>query len=150
MQVRRISGTALAAIVTVATAGCGSGGGGQAGATTGPTQASIDPSRVSPQNLPTVPALQHSAGAIADASFGDCTASAGAEQVTGSVHNTTRARTDYVVTVSWTNATSDVLARSVVVLRGVRGGQMKDFVAKATVPDGATTCTFNVMRGSVR
>lgn len=46
----------------------------------------VDPSRVSPTDMPKVPMLRKAKGAIADASFGECA-------------------TDYVVTVSWINDT---------------------------------------------
>ena len=43
------------------------------------------------------------------------------EKVTGKVTNSTKATTDYVITVSWVNDTSDVLARGVSVVEGLEG-----------------------------
>lgn len=148
----RLPGAALAVVMALACAGCGGGAGDDRSGDSSPTttQASVDPGRVSPQDLPSVPAVRHAKGAIADTTFGRCAATAGSEQVTGTVHNPTGSAADYAVTVSWTNATSDVLARAVVVLRHVAAGAKKDFVAKADVPSGATTCTFNVLRGTIR
>jgi len=117
-------------------------------ATTSPSPSAVDPSRVSPK-LPSVPTVTDETGAIKDATFGSCATTAGAQEVTGKVASSANAASDYVVTVSWVNATSDVLARGVTVLKEVPAGGSKDFSVKAEVPDGATTCTFHVVRGTL-
>lgn len=114
-----------------------------------PSAVSVDPSRVSPTELPEVPDLTDGTGAIADASFGPCAVTAGRQQVTGMVTNSTTEVVRYVVTVSWVNGTSDVLARGVAQLKNVAAGAQKEFKVSAEVPDGVTTCTFHVLRGPV-
>lgn len=118
---------------------------------TGPsaTPSAVDPSRVSPK-LPEEPTVGDQTGAVKDATFGSCATSAGAQEVTGKITSSAAETTDYVVTVSWVNGTSDVLARGVAVLKGVPAGGEKDFTVKADVPEGATTCTFHVVRGTVK
>lgn len=113
-----------------------------------PSPASVDPSRVSPTELPEVPDLSDGTGAIADASFGPCGVTAGEQRVTGTVTNSTTEAVRYVVTVSWVNGTSDVLARGVAQLKNVAPGAEKEFKVAAQVPDGVTTCTFHVLRGA--
>lgn len=113
-----------------------------------PSPSPVDPSRVSPK-LPSVPTVTDEAGAIKDATFGSCQTTAGAQEVTGKITSSASGTADYVITVSWVNETSDVLARGVDVLKGVPAGGSKDFTVKADVPDGATTCTFHVVRGSL-
>lgn len=112
--------------------------------------ASVDPAKVSPADLPVVPEVKGSQGAVADATFGACATSPGKTSVTGSLTSSAKKSRDYVVTVSWVNATSDVLGRGVHVARNVEPQEKREFAIKATVPRGATTCTFQVLRGSVR
>lgn len=107
----------------------------------------VDPSRVSPTDMPKVPTLRKAKGAIADASFGECATDAGTQEVTGTVTNGTKGATDYVVTVSWINDTSDVLARGVATVKGLEPGQEREVTVEADVPDAVTSCTFHVQRG---
>lgn len=111
--------------------------------------ASVDPDKVSPSDLPEVPAVRGAKGALDDVEFGDCATDAGEQQVTGTVTNSTRKQRDYAITVSWTNDASDVLARGVAVVDAVAVGASEDFELGADVPDAATTCTFFVQRGTV-
>lgn len=110
---------------------------------------SIDPSRLTPTNLPDVPEIAEAKGAVADASFGSCATNAGDTNVTGTITSSAAKARDYVVTVSWVNATSDVLGRGVAVVRNVAPKTTHEFLVSATVPKGATTCTFQVLRGRV-
>lgn len=111
--------------------------------------ATVDADRVSPPDLPEIPAVTDEAGAIGDASFDECAIAAGAQSVTGTVTNSTEAAIDYAVTVSWVNETSDVRARGVAVVEAVEPAAEESFTVKADVPEGATTCTFHVVRGSI-
>lgn len=110
---------------------------------------SVDPGKVSPTDLPTEPAVKGEVGAVQDSTFGDCATDAGKQSVSGSLTSSAKKPQDYVVTVSWVNDTSDVLARGVVVVRDLAPGASKKFTIDADVPKGAATCTFHVVRGSV-
>lgn len=114
----------------------------------GATEA-VDPARVSPTDLPDVPSLRKPKGAIADASFGECATAAGEQEVTGTVTNGTKGAKDYVVTVSWVNETSDVLARGVATVKALGPGEERDVTVSAQVPDAVSTCTFHVQRGNL-
>lgn len=119
------------------------------GPSASPTPTAVDPSKVSPEDLPDVPEVNEPAGAIKDATFGSCATEAGKREVSGKITSTAGATTDYVVTVSWVNDSSDVLARGVAVLKAVAPGESKEFTIKATVPQGVATCTFHVVRGKL-
>ena len=112
--------------------------------------AAVDPSRVSPSALPTAPGLEKSAGAVKDASFGACDADPGEQTVTAEVTGSAGEARDYVVTVSWINASYDVLARAVEVAEDLAEGETAELTLTATVPAGAEECTFHVVRGTLR
>lgn len=111
--------------------------------------AAVDPSRVSPTDLPQVPELNRPRGAIADASFGECGTQEGTQEVTGTVTNGRDAATDYVITVSWINDTSDVLARGVATVEGLEPGEEREISVSADVPEAVSSCTFHVQRGNL-
>ncbi|WP_028655179.1 FxLYD domain-containing protein [Nocardioides sp. J54] len=148
MKTLPAAATALVALLALGACGDDEPKGGST--SKGEDTASVDPSRVSPTDLPEVPELKGSKGAVADASFGQCTAAPGEQKVSGTVTNSTRQATDYVVTVSWINETYDVLARGVAVLEDLAAGASEDFEVSASVPEDADTCTFHVARGEVR
>lgn len=112
--------------------------------------ASVDPSRVSPSDLPRTPALAQGKGAAADASFGSCATTPGAVTVDGTVTSTAQRTRDYVITISWINETFDVLARGIATLTAVAPGEQREFRAEADVPQGATSCTYQVLRGQLK
>jgi len=114
------------------------------------SEATVDPSRVSPEDLPEVPEMRRSKGAVADASFGECTAAEGTQAVTGTITNPTSESKDYVVTVSWINDTYDVLARGVAAVDDLPAGGEREIEVSATVPAGAESCTFHVARGELK
>ncbi len=153
---RRVIGAGIAVAVILAIAvtvilllprsGGTGGAAGPADQTASAQPTAVDTGRVSPE-LPEEPTLTSEQGAVQDASFGSCDASAGRQKVSGSITSTATERTDYVVTVSWINETSDVLARGVAVLKGVTPGESVDFTVSARVPKGASTCTYRVVRG---
>ena len=89
------------------------------------------------------------AGAVADVTFGACPTEAGAHDVTATVRNSSSAPRDYVITVSWVNATFDVLARAVAVVEQAPPGEEVPAELGATVPDGAADCTFHVTAGTL-
>lgn len=109
----------------------------------------VDPSRVSPSDLPTPPVVADAKGAIRDLTLGECKTDAGEETVSGSVTSTQTATADYLVTVSWTNATGDVMGRGYSVLKKVAPGQTVKFDIKAKVAAGATQCVKGVEYGTI-
>ncbi|MFS3129659.1 hypothetical protein ACLM5J_14765 [Nocardioides sp. Bht2] len=113
-------------------------------------QPSVDPGKVSPTDLPDVPELAKPEGAVADVSFGPCVAEPGRQEVAATVTNSAKKARDYVVTVSWINATSDVLARDVAVVKALAAGAEKKVTLSAEVPKQADQCTFHVQRGALR
>lgn len=114
------------------------------------SQPSVDPSKVSPTDLPEAPELARAEGAVADVAFSECAAEAGKQEVTATVTNSAKKARDYVVTVSWINATSDVLARDVAVVESLGAGAEKKVNLAADVPEQAEQCTFHVQRGTLR
>ena len=149
LRTTTVAGVAVAALLL---AGCSggdddpSGGGGD---DTPSATASVDPDAVSPSDLVAVPEVRRPRGALSDVEFGECSAEPGEQVVTGTVTNPTGTRRDYAITVSWTNDSSDVLARGVAVVEGLAGGASEQFELSAVVPDAATTCTYYVQRGTV-
>jgi hypothetical protein len=110
----------------------------------------VDPSRQAPKDLARVPVVAHPKGAGWDATFGACAATSGIQTVAGRLKSSARSRTDYVVVVSWINKTYDVRGRGVQVLRRVAPGARKPIKVEANVAPGASRCTFNVTRGTVK
>lgn len=117
--------------------------------TGGESTVAVDPSRVSPSDLPEVPEVKKGQGAISDTTFGECATDAGRQRVTGTVENSTTSKADYVVTVSWINETSDVLARGVAVVEDLGAGASSEIEVSAEVPEGVSNCTFHVVRGAL-
>ena len=136
----------LAVVVAVTGLGCDGSGNDTTSASTVPA---VDPARVSPSDLVTVPPLADGEGAVADVTFGACPTEAGAHDVTATVRNSSSAPRDYVITVSWVNATFDVLARAVAVVEQAPPGEEVPAELGATVPDGAADCTFHVTAGTL-
>lgn len=137
------------ALAAVALTGC------TASSTTSPSTPpassvpAVDPSRVSPTDLPTPPVVTDAKGAIRDLTLGDCPTAAGEQSVSGSLTSSQQATADFLVTVSWTNATGDVMGRGYSVLTKVAPGQKVDFTITATVAAGATQCVKGVEYGTI-
>ena len=92
------SGLALALIAGLALTGC------TKSADSAPTAAAssipaVDPSRVSPTDLPTPPVVKDPKGAIRDLTLGDCKTDAGQQTVSGSITSTQAATADFLVTI---------------------------------------------------
>ncbi len=104
---------------------------------------------VSPTDLPTTPGLKNPQGAVVDVSYGTCATAAGTRKLSGTIKNSTSKSADFVITMSWTNATYDVLGRGVAVVEDVAAGKTKKWSMSAKVASGATTCTPNVLRGTL-
>jgi hypothetical protein len=114
--------------------------------TTGP---SVDPSRVSPTNLPTAPVVKDPQGDIKDLTLGECKTEAGEQTVTGELTSTLTEAKDFLVTVSWTTASGDVMGRGFKVLKALEPGKNTKFEIKATVAPGATQCVKGVEYGTI-
>ena len=84
-----------------------------------------------------------------DLTLGECKTDAGQESVSGSITSTQSATADFLVTVSWTNATGDVMGRGYSVLKKVAPGQTVTFEIKAKVAAGATQCVKGVEYGTI-
>lgn len=150
-RVRTLLAGALVPALVAGLAGCTSDGDDKkADESSSPsTQAGVDPSKVSPTDLPQPPAIENAAGARQDAEMGECQTDAGSQEVTGKVTNSGGEPIDYVVVVNWVNPTSDVMGRGIAVLKAVEPGAAVDWSVTAEVAEGADSCTLNVQKGTV-
>lgn len=110
---------------------------------------SVDPAKVSPSDLPEPPEVKNGRGAISALTLGECEKEAGKQSVSGEITSSAKATADYLVTVSWTTAASDVMGRGFKVLRDVAPGDTVEFTINAEVADGATECVPGVMFGNI-
>lgn len=141
------AGLALAIVAGLALTGCTKP---SSDATTPASSVpAVDPSRVSPTDLPTPPVVKDAQGAVRDLTLGECKTDAGDETLSGSLTSSQSAAADFLVTVSWTNATGDVMGRGFSVLKKVAPGQTVTFEIKAKVAAGATQCVKGVEYGTI-
>ena len=123
-------------------------------ATTTPTSAapspSVDPSRVSPTDLPTPPVVKDSKGSVKDLTLGECKTEAGEQVVSGELKSSLSSTEDFLVTVSWTTASGDVMGRGFKVIQDLEPGATEKFEIKATVAPGATQCVKGVEYGTIK
>lgn len=143
------SGLALALVAGLALTGC------TKSTDSAPTPVvssvpAVDPSRVSPTDLPTPPVVKDPKGAIRDLTLGDCKTDAGQQTVSGSITSTQTEAADFLVTISWTNATGDVMGRGFKVLKKVAPGATQKFDITAKVSAGATQCVKGVEYGTIQ
>jgi hypothetical protein len=141
------AGLALAVVVGLALAGCTKAS--SEPTTPASSVPAVDPSRVSPTDLPTPPVVKDAKGAVRDLTLGECKTDAGDETVSGSLTSSQSAAADFLVSVSWTNATGDVMGRGYSVLKKVAPGQTVTFEIKAKVAAGATQCVKGVEYGTI-
>jgi hypothetical protein len=142
MNATLIASAALCLALGSGLAGCTAA----APASTGP---SVDPSRVSPTGLPTAPTVKDPAGDVKDLTLGECKTDAGEQVVSGELTSTLPAAKDFLVTVSWTTASGDVMGRGFTVLKQLEPGKTTKFDIKATVAPGATQCVKGVEYGTI-
>lgn len=118
----------------------------------GPTTAapSVDPARVSPTDLPAPPVVKDAQGAIRDLALGACETRAGKQTVKGELKSSQAAPADFLVTVSWTTASGDVMGRGYQVVRNLAPGETKKLTITATVADGAVQCVKGVQFGTIK
>lgn len=148
-----IAAALLAGSLTVGLAACSGDDDGKKkpDGDTSPSPSAVDPSRVSPTDLPEVPTLAtEEGGDLKDLTLGDCATEAGEQTVEAELTSTLPDRQDFVVSLSWTTSSNDVMGRGFKVLRNVDPGETKTFTIKATVADGATVCVPGVVYGSMK
>ncbi|MFT3860587.1 hypothetical protein [Micropruina sp.] len=140
---KAITITAALTLLVLGGAGCS--------ATSAPSTsaASIDPGRVSPTDLPTPPTVQEAQGAVRDLTLGECKTQAGKQTVSGELTSSQAERADFLVTISWTTSTGDVMGRGFKVIQNLKPGKTKKFVITATVAAGATQCVPGVEFGTI-
>ncbi len=138
-----IAGALLGLVLGSGLVGCS----GPSGPSAGP---SVDPSRVSPTDLPTPPTVTDPQGDVKDLTLGDCNTEAGEQKVDASLTSTLDSRQDFVVSLSWTTSANDVMGRGFKVLRNVAPGETREFTIKAKVADGAAVCVPGVSYGSMK
>ncbi|MGC3994263.1 MAG: hypothetical protein QM779_09180 [Propionicimonas sp.] len=145
MNIKLIVGVLLAPVLVGALAGCT-----QATPTPTPTAVSVDPSRVSPTDLPTPPVVKDSQGDVKDLTLGECATEAGTQKVSGSLTSTLPDTQDFLVTVSWTTASGDVMGRGFAVVQDLAPGKTESFEITADVAPGATQCVKGVEYGTIK
>lgn len=110
---------------------------------------SVDPANVSPDDLPSIPTVEDEQGDIGALTIGECPTGAGQRKVAGEVTSSATETTDYLVTLSWTTADSDVMGRGFAVLRDIEPGATEEFTIRAKVAKGATQCVPGVVHGTI-
>jgi hypothetical protein len=120
-----------------------------ADASKSPSQSeSVDPDKVSPTDLPKIPVLKkEQGGAIKDLELGDCDTDKGEQVVSGTLTSSAGKPADFLVTVSWTTGSGDVMGRGFKLVKGLAPGESVDFDIEAQVADGATQCVPGVVYG---
>jgi hypothetical protein len=151
MTKKTISLALAAGLLAGVMAGCSSDDGkGPDGEGSSPSASStgVDPANVSPSDLPAVPTLKkEQGGAVKDLQLGDCATDSGKRSVKGTITSSLDKKADYLVTVSWTTSTGDVMGRGFALLKGVGPGDSQEFTIRAKVADGATQCVPGVVYG---
>jgi hypothetical protein len=112
-------------------------------------QESVDPDKVSPPDLPTVPRVRRERGAIKDVTFGECATKAGEQTVTGELTSSAQGTVDYLVTISWTTGSGDVMGRGFAVVEDVEPGATEPWEITAKVAKGATQCVNGASFGRI-
>lgn len=160
-RTRRLAPMLVVPTLLLALSGCsGNDGDGEGGESAAPeatpsatpsAATTSDPTSVSPK-LPTPPRTGRTTGAVADVDWdpSTCGTETGEQSVQGTVTNPGRAATDYLITISWTNATSDVRGIGYATVEAARPRAEMRWKVTADVPDGAVQCVINVVRGDVR
>lgn len=145
MNIKKIISTLLGLGLAATLAACGT-----VAPTPTPTSVAVDPSRVSPTDLPTPPTVKDAKGDIKDLTLGECGTTAGQQTVKGSLTSSVDAVADFLVTVSWTTATGDVMGRGFAVVKALAPGKTESFEITAKVAPGATQCVKGVEYGTIK
>lgn len=148
MNLKHLSGAALALVLATSFAGCTSAG--TPTPTPSETAVSVDPSRVSPTDLPTPPVVKNPQGDVKDLTLGDCKTDEGEQTVTGTLTSSLESAEDFLITVSWTTASGDVMGRGFQVVQNLKPGETADVSITAKVAAGATQCVKGVEYGKIK
>lgn len=109
----------------------------------------VDTASVSPEDLPEIPQLDDAEGIVADTEMAQCSTTSPLT-ADGTVTNSATDAADVVVVVNWTNDRGDVMARGVVTIEDIAGGESVDWAVDGEGVDaGDLTCTLNVRRGTL-
>lgn len=82
--------------------------------------------------------------------MGDCKTAAGKQSIDGKLTSSLADKADFLVTVSWTNDTGDVMGRGFHVIQDLEPGKTATFTITAKVADGATRCVNGVEYGTIK
>ena len=146
MNTKTLVVLALAVVLTGSFAGCAAA----EAPTPSATQVTVDPGRVSPTDLPTPPVVKDAQGDIKDLTLGECPTEKGQQVVSGSLTSTLPGKADFLVTVSWTTATGDVMGRGFQVIQNLKPGEIAEIAISAKVSAGATQCVSGVEYGTIK
>ena len=157
---RLIAAVALVACLVGSASACSSGSKSDAGkakttttAKSGKGSGKADVSGVySPADLPQEPTLTKAVGIRDDATMSSCDTAPGTVTAVGTVTNTSKAAADILVTVSWTTAMNDVVARAYAVSKAVPPNQKVTWKASGKLAKGNkdVECVINVRRGTLK
>jgi len=119
---------------------------------TGKGSGKADVSGVYSPALPQEPTLTKAVGIRDDATMSSCDTGAGTVRAVGTVTNSSKAAADILVTVSWTTAMNDVVARAYAVSKAVPPNQKVTWKASGKLAKGNkdVECVINVRRGTLK
>lgn len=151
MTTRTIAAAILAGTLSIGLAGCSADSlpAPDQPAATAASSAGVDPGRVSPSLKP-LPDVNTTGGAIKDLTLDECATAPGEQTVTGKLKSSQDKKHDFLVTISWTTATGDVMGRGFQVVKGLEPGESEDIKITAKVADGATQCVSGVTYGKIK
>ena len=146
----RILAVGIACLLTLSGCSSSDNDGKSAEKPKSPSPSTLDTSGISPQNLPTPPAVTKAKGAVSALQLGKCAVTPGKHTVKGTITSPAKKTTDYLVVVNWSTDKGDVMGRGYAVLRDVKPAEKRRLAIKAKVSDGASRCVPFVQYGSVK
>lgn len=151
MNTNKIAAIALSGLLALSVSGCTKDTKKDPKADNSPTApTSVNPSNVSPSDLPVPPKVKKEKGAITDLTMGECDTKAGQQSIDGELKSSAKQAADFLVTVSWTTSGGDVMGRGFKVFQDLAPGQSVKFTIKAKVAEGATQCVKGVSYGVIK
>lgn len=149
---RGVGGAAAVLAALLALAACTPGDSKDPAASSAPSSPSAQASQglISPQ-LPEIPTLDGAKGIRSNTTLAQCSTKPGAVTANGQVTNPGKETADLVVTVDWATASSDVMARGVVVLKGVPAGESKEWKVNAQLSyKQPVNCILTAQAGTLK